>query len=82
MPDAQGNFRGQGWSRARERAWDRVFGSPRKYCTNEITTPSDQRCWSGEEESRQAHTEPTISSGSTTKVGSSSPSSRERRGGS
>jgi hypothetical protein len=29
MPDAYGNFKGQGWSRKREAAWDRVFG-PRR----------------------------------------------------
>ena len=26
MPDANGRFVGQGWSRAREDAWTRVFG--------------------------------------------------------
>jgi hypothetical protein len=25
MPDAQGNFKGQGWSRKKEQAWDRIF---------------------------------------------------------
>lgn len=26
MPDANGNFKGQGWSRARAAGWERVFG--------------------------------------------------------
>lgn len=26
MPDQYGNFKGQGWSRAKAEAWDRVFG--------------------------------------------------------
>jgi hypothetical protein len=26
MPDARGNFKGQGWSRTREEGWQRVFG--------------------------------------------------------
>jgi hypothetical protein len=32
MPDAQGNLRGQGWSRKREEGWQRVFGTER--CTH------------------------------------------------
>lgn len=81
MPDAKGNFRGQGWSRARERAWDRIFGTTMRYCNNTIETPSDQRCWPGKEGvPRQVLTESATSSASTTKVGNSSPRSRERRG--
>jgi hypothetical protein len=26
MPDARGNFKGQGWSKGREEGWERVFG--------------------------------------------------------
>jgi hypothetical protein len=26
MPDANGNVKGQGWSRKREEGWDRIFG--------------------------------------------------------
>jgi hypothetical protein len=26
MPDAQGNLKGQGWSRKREEGWERAFG--------------------------------------------------------
>ena len=27
MPDAAGNFKGQGWSRKRSDAWERIFGN-------------------------------------------------------
>jgi hypothetical protein len=27
MPDARGNFKGQGWSKGREEGWERVFGA-------------------------------------------------------
>lgn len=26
MPDAEGNLKGQGWSRKREEGWERAFG--------------------------------------------------------
>lgn len=95
MPDSKGNFRGQGWTRARERGWERAFrvgtsGMPnlqhvvrtlRDYCNNDVETPIDQRCWPGEEDhKRKAHSDPATSSASTTKVGNSSPSSSPRGG--
>lgn len=89
MPDSNGNFKGLGWSRKSEAAWNRAFRHLRdcdpelrqRYCNNSTETPRDQRCWPGEEgHKRLAHIESTTSSASTTRVASSSPSSKERRG--
>ena len=30
MPDADGNLKGQGWSRKREQGWERAFASKRE----------------------------------------------------
>lgn len=43
MPDAAGNFKGSGWSRAGEAAWERAFGNAASQQPEMLTTSDVRR---------------------------------------
>lgn len=51
MPSADGKFKGQGWTRARETAWERAFNGPQTR-TLPCTKCGPQRSWAHESHSQ------------------------------